>query len=219
MTILAIDWGYALLVTGMGIGTVFLLLIVLIWVIGLQTKIINGITGHSKGASEEATVRTTETHPTPHEQAAIAMAMHLYFDAHDEEPHVITIQDVTVNLTDHHKANVEVNGISYDVSYESKNTVAAPIRKSTAPGTPQVHVSAPAAAASSATSIKAPLPGTIMTINVKVGDQVKRGDTLVVMEAMKMENNIMANKDGQVKAIHVTVGQTVVQDDKLVDLQ
>lgn len=56
--------------------------------------------------------------------------------------------DVTVNLTDHHKANVEVNGISYDVSYESKNTVAAPIRKSTAPGTPQVHVSAPAAAAS-----------------------------------------------------------------------
>ena len=122
--------------------------------------------------------------------------------------------DVTVNLTDHHKANVEVNGISYDVSYESKNTVAAPIRKSTAPGTPQVHVSA-----SSATSIKAPLPGTIMTINVKVGDQVKRGDTLVVMEAMKMENNIMANKDGQVKAIHVTVGQTVVQDDKLVDLQ
>ena len=50
--------------------------------------------------------------------------------------------DVTVNLTDHHKANVEVNGISYDVSYESKNTVAAPIRKSTAPGTPQVHVSA-----------------------------------------------------------------------------
>ena len=120
--------------------------------------------------------------------------------------------DVTVNLTDHHKANVEV-------SYESKNTVAAPIRKSTAPGTPQVHVSAPAAAASSATSIKAPLPGTIMTINVKVGDQVKRGDTLVVMEAMKMENNIMANKDGQVKAIHVTVGQTVVQDDKLVDLQ
>ena len=120
-----------------------------------------------------------------------------------------------MNLTDHHKANVEVNGISYDVSYESKNTVAAPIRKSTAPGTPQVHVSAPAAAASSATSIKAPLPGTIMTINVKVGDQVKRGDTLVVMEAMKMENN----KDGQVKAIHVTVGQTVVQDDKLVDLQ
>ena len=51
MTILAIDWGYALLVTGMGIGTVFLLLIVLIWVIGLQTKIINCITGHSKGAS------------------------------------------------------------------------------------------------------------------------------------------------------------------------
>ena len=52
-----------------------------------------------------------------------------------------------------------------------------------------------------------------MTINVKVGDQVKRGDTLVVMEAMKMENNIMANKDGQVKAIHVTVGLSLRKED------
>lgn len=49
MTMLAIDWGYALLVTGMGIGTVFLLLIVLIWVIGLQTKIINGSNATRKG--------------------------------------------------------------------------------------------------------------------------------------------------------------------------
>ena len=76
------------------LNTVFLLLFVLMFRYWLTTKIINGITGHSKGASEEATVRTTETHPTPHEQAAIAMAMHLYFDAHDEEPHVITIQEV-----------------------------------------------------------------------------------------------------------------------------
>lgn len=129
--------------------------------------------------------------------------------------------EVTVNVTDHNKANVEVNGISYDVSYESKNTVApsSVTRKSTAPGTPQVHVSAPPAAATGINSIKAPLPGTIMAINVKVGDQVKRGDTLIVMEAMKMENNIMANKDGQVKAIHVSNGQAVAQDDKLIDLQ
>ena len=129
--------------------------------------------------------------------------------------------EVTVNVTDHNKANVEVNGISYDVSYESKNTASpSPVaRKSTAPGTPQVHVSAPPAAATGIHSIKAPLPGTILTIHVKVGDQVKRGDTLIVMEAMKMENNIMANKDGQVKAIHVSSGQTVAQDDKLIDLQ
>lgn len=127
--------------------------------------------------------------------------------------------DVSVNVTDHNKANVEVNGIAYDVSYEAKNTVTPPVtRKASTPGTPQVHVTPPAAA-SSINSVKAPLPGTIMTINVKVGDNVKRGDTLIVMEAMKMENNIMANKDGQVKAIHVSPGQTVSQDDKLIDLQ
>lgn len=126
--------------------------------------------------------------------------------------------EVTVNVTDHNTANVEVNGISYDVHYESKNTPAAAVtRKTTAPAAPQVQVSAPQAA-SSGSNIKAPLPGTIMTINVKVGDQVKRGETLIVMEAMKMENNIMANKDGQVKAIHVTSGQTVAQDDALIDL-
>lgn len=126
--------------------------------------------------------------------------------------------EVTVNVTDHNTANVEVNGISYDVHYESKNTPASSVtRKTTAPAAPQVQVSAPQAA-SSGSNIKAPLPGTIMTINVKVGDQVKRGETLIVMEAMKMENNIMANKDGQVKAIHVTSGQTVAQDDALIDL-
>lgn len=91
---LTIEWGYALLVTGMGIGTVFVLLVVLIWVIGLQTRIINAITGGSKAVNHGPSVGTTDTHPTPHEQAAIAMAMHLYFNAHDEEPHIITIEEV-----------------------------------------------------------------------------------------------------------------------------
>ena len=129
--------------------------------------------------------------------------------------------DVTVNVTDHNKANVEVNGIAYDVVYESKNVAAStPVtRKTSAPAAPQVQVSAPQAAATSASSIKAPLPGTISAINVKVGDQVKRGDTVVVMKAMKMENNIVASKDGKVKTIHVNTGQSVAQDDKLIDLE
>lgn len=129
--------------------------------------------------------------------------------------------DVVVDVTDHKKANVEVNGISYEVTYESKNTTATPVARktiaSTAPAAQQVHVAAPQSASSS-TSIKSPLPGTISTVNVKVGDQVKRGDILIVMEAMKMENNIMADRDGQVKAVHVTAGQSVAQDDKLIDL-
>lgn len=126
--------------------------------------------------------------------------------------------DVSVNVTDHNKANVEVNGISYDVIYENKNTVVSPVtRKVAAPAAPQVQVQQPTASTSK-NCVKSPLPGTISAINVKVGAQVKRGDTLIVMEAMKMENNIMASSDGQVKAIHVTVGQTVAQDDPLIDL-
>ena len=92
---LAINWGYALLVTGIGMGTVFLLLVILIWIINLQTKITERLEDQVKTEpSVVAPAVTTDTHPTPHEQAALAMAMHLYFDSHDEEPHVITIQEV-----------------------------------------------------------------------------------------------------------------------------
>ena len=133
----------------------------------------------------------------------------------------ITIDDndfeVSVNETAHNKAKVEVNGIAYDVRYESKNVATSPLtRKVAGPVAPQVQLQQPTQ--SSATTIKAPLPGTISSINVKVGDEVKRGDTLLVMEAMKMDNNIMASSNGVVKAIHVTVGQSVSQDDVLVDL-
>ena len=91
MITLAINWGYALLVTGVGMLTVFLLLILLIWVINLQTKLTNQV-DHAK--TIEDVEKAVVTHPTPHEQAAIAMAMHLYFNSHDEEPHVITIEEV-----------------------------------------------------------------------------------------------------------------------------
>ncbi|MCQ4873252.1 MULTISPECIES: biotin/lipoyl-containing protein [Odoribacteraceae] len=129
--------------------------------------------------------------------------------------------DVTVNVTDHNRATVEVNGISYDVSYESKNIVPPTVTRKAAaiPAATQYHATTQSnAPANKSASIKAPLPGTISAINVKVGSQVKRGDVLIVMEAMKMENNIMANSDGQVKTIHVTTGQSVSQDDPLIEL-
>jgi len=95
MIMLAINWGYALLITGVGLFSVFFLLILLIWIIGLQTKVTNRLENHPQTKQETPTESgTTDTHPTPHEQAAIAMAMHLYFNAHDEEPHVITIEEV-----------------------------------------------------------------------------------------------------------------------------
>lgn len=91
MTMLTIDWGYALLVTGMGVGTVFLLLVVLIGIINLQTKIVSSATGC--GGKKADTAKCVDIHPTSEEQAAIAMAMHLYFNAHDEEPNFITIKE------------------------------------------------------------------------------------------------------------------------------
>ncbi len=130
--------------------------------------------------------------------------------------------EVIVNETEHNMATVDVNGTSYQVHYENESVTLPPVSHKPAAShaaPAPAKVSAPQPAKGGASSIKAPLPGTITTINVKAGDQVKRGDVLIVMEAMKMENNIMANKDGQIKAIHVTAGQTVALDEALIDLE
>jgi biotin carboxyl carrier protein len=66
--------------------------------------------------------------------------------------------------------------------------------------------------------IKAPLPGTIISINAKAGDKVKMGDRLLIMEAMKMENNINADKEGVVKEIKVKEGDSVLEGDVLVEI-
>ena len=68
-------------------------------------------------------------------------------------------------------------------------------------------------------AIKAPLPGVITSIEVAVGDEVKAGDTVLVLEAMKMANNIEAEKDGKVTAILVQAGQSVMEDDALVVIE
>ncbi|MBU2650683.1 MAG: biotin/lipoyl-binding protein [Bacteroidetes bacterium] len=67
--------------------------------------------------------------------------------------------------------------------------------------------------------VKAPLPGTIMHILVKPGDKVAKGDKLLIYEAMKMENNILAEKDGTIRSIKVTPGQNVLQDDILLEIE
>ena len=129
---------------------------------------------------------------------------------------------------------VTVNGVSYDVTVEETSAPAfqpapAPVA-SAAPATPApapkaAPAPAPAApapqsapAATGSTVIKAPMPGTIIKVNVKAGDSVKKGDVLCILEAMKMENEIMAPADGTVAGVNVAAGESVQTDAVLLSL-
>ena len=109
---------------------------------------------------------------------------------------------------------VNVNGNSYEVEVEEvSSNGAAPIVQS-APVVNEAKKSAP----SNGTSINAPMPGNILKINVKPGDKVKSGDVLVVLEAMKMENDIVAPNDATVSEVLTSVGSSVDTGDALVSL-
>ena len=110
---------------------------------------------------------------------------------------------------------VTVNGNVYEITLEvidkaDIKTPAAPAQTA-AP----VQTAAPAPAAAGATTITAPMPGTILKVNVANGQAVKKGTVLMVLEAMKMENDIVAPCDGVVKQLPVTKGSTVNTDEVL----
>ncbi len=95
--------------------------------------------------------------------------------------------------------------------------VVAPAAPAEAPKTEETPAqNAPAAPTASGTQVKAPMPGSILAVKASVGQAVKAGDVLVVLEAMKMENDITAPCDGTIKEIVVTKGTTVNTDDVLV---
>jgi biotin carboxyl carrier protein len=134
---------------------------------------------------------------------------------------------VNVKSVEGNKAEIEVNDKAYEVGLEQEvNTLKTPIlvRKEvqTKPGENKISVKAAPAHPSnkpSANGLKAPLPGSIIRVAVKVGDTVKEGDLLLVMESMKMENNILSEKNGVIKSINVENGQAVLQDDILLELE
>jgi biotin carboxyl carrier protein len=104
---------------------------------------------------------------------------------------------------------VTVNGVAYDVVVEELAGSVAPAA-APAPAAPK--------GAAGATAVKAPMPGTLIKVNVKVGDAVKKGDVLCVLEAMKMENDIMAPADGVVASVEAAKGASVATDAVLVTL-
>ena len=115
--------------------------------------------------------------------------------------------------------NVTVNGVTYSVVVEEVNGAAAPV-VTPSPVAAPAPAAAPKAASGAAgsVSVKAPMPGNIIKVNVKPGAAVKKGDVLVVLEAMKMENDVCAPADGTVASVEVAQGATVETDAVLVTL-
>lgn len=127
---------------------------------------------------------------------------------------------VAINKIDDKEAELEVNGTPFNVEILTEKKKPAPTIKRPQPVKPVEHVAAPQAASSGrSAAIKAPLPGVIIDILVTEGDQVKRGQKLLVLEAMKMENNINSDKDGTVKAIKVRKGDSILEGTDLVVIE
>ena len=130
------------------------------------------------------------------------------------------IYKVAVGDIDDNIAQVEVNGVPYKVELERSAVKSVAPRPAAAPRTASGEkvISKPAAAGPGA-AVKAPLPGVVLSIPVKVGDTVKAADTVVVLEAMKMENAIHAGTDGRVASIAVNAGDSVLEGAVLITIE
>ena len=132
----------------------------------------------------------------------------------------VVIGDIEENI-----AHVEVNGTHYTVEMEKKpkaapapKPVVRPAAKPAAAPAAAVPVTKPAAGGAKS-GVKSPLPGVILDIKVNIGDEVKKGQTLIILEAMKMENSINADKDGKIAAINVSKGESVLEGTDLVIIE
>ncbi|WP_418874859.1 biotin/lipoyl-containing protein [Xylanibacter rarus] len=130
--------------------------------------------------------------------------------------------EVAINSINDNIANVVVNGEEYEVQMEKE---PEPVKKKVVVR-PVAQPEAETASAPTSTNkvdlnnaVKSPLPGVITEIKVKVGDEVKAGDTVVVLEAMKMANNLDAEKSGKVTAVLVKEGESVMEDTPLVVIE
>lgn len=127
---------------------------------------------------------------------------------------------VNIGSIDGTTAKVNVNGTDYTVELPAPAATAVVKPVVAAAPAPVAAAPAPAAkpAAAGSGAVAAPLPGVVLSIPVKVGDAVKAADTVIVLEAMKMENAIHAGRDGSVTAIHVNQGDSVLEGAPLVTI-
>ena len=127
------------------------------------------------------------------------------------------------------KYTITVNGTAYEVEVEEAGVVASAPKAAAAPKAAPAPAPAPKAApapapapkaaapvAAGATTVSAPMPGKVLSVNVTVGAAVKAGDVLMILEAMKMQNEIMAPADGTVADVRVSAGQTVGTGDVMI---
>ena len=124
-------------------------------------------------------------------------------------------------IDDNNIAKIEVNGTQYEVEVhqEKLKTTKTPtlVRQNVPVDRKDSKIKK--TVSSRAHALKAPLPGSIFKILKHVGDEVKKGDTILIMEAMKMENNIQYEKDGKIVSLKVKEGDTVLQNDVLAEIE
>jgi len=125
--------------------------------------------------------------------------------------------EVDIKSVEGNVFNIEVNGTNYvvEMDREVKTTKTPTLVRNAVP----THKKIAKKTNEGITKIKCPLPGNIMNIYVKQGDQVQKGDKLIMYEAMKMENQILAEKDGVIASIKVNVGDSVLQDDVIMEIK
>lgn len=127
--------------------------------------------------------------------------------------------EVDVKKMEGNKAKIEVNGTCYEVELQKEATASkTPILKRSSIKHPEGSDKIKKMAEGQF-KVKAPLPGNILQIFAKEGDEIKKGDKLLQYEAMKMENDMLAEKDGIVSKIQIAVGDSVLQDDVLMILE
>ena len=129
--------------------------------------------------------------------------------------------EVEVKDFEYNIAHIEVNGTLYEVEVEQKETAMSKtpklVRSHVQPKRTDSKIKKKVS--SRATPVNAPLPGNIFKVLVKQGDEVKKGDKIMIMESMKMENNVLAEKDGTISSIRVNEGDSVLQNDLLAEIE